>query len=128
MKLFLPEPETQALRAFLAGPTRLVASEIVRVELLRALRRAHVREEITTEANVYLATLRLLRLEPGILERAARIAPADLRTLDAVHLATALEFSRAPVTFLSYDQRLAAAARAHGLAVVSPGVDEVHEA
>ena len=127
MKLFLPEPETRALRAFLAGPTRLVSSEIVRVELLRALRRARVREEVTTEANVYLATLRLLRLEAGALERAARIGPTELRTLDAVHLATALEFSRVPVTFLCYDQRLAAAAREHGLAVVTPGLDEVHE-
>ena len=128
MKLFLPEPETRALRAYLAGPSRLVSSEVVRVELLRALRRARVGEEVTTEANVYLATLRLLRLEAGSLERAARIGPADLRTLDAIHLATALEFSRVPVTFLCYDQRLAAAAREHGLQVAAPGFEEVHEA
>jgi predicted nucleic acid-binding protein len=98
----------------------------VRVELLRALRRARVREEVTAEANVYLASLHLLRLEAGTLERAARIGPAELRMLDAVHLATALEFSRVPVTFLCYEQRLAAGARAHGLVVVTPGLDEVH--
>ena len=98
------------------------------MELLRALRRARVGEEVTTEANVYLATLRLLRLEAGSLERAAGIGPADLRTLDAVHLATGLEFSRVPVTFLCYDQRLAAAAREHGLQVAAPGFEEVHEA
>lgn len=97
------------------------------MELLRALRRARVREEVATEAKVYLETLRLLRLEAEVLERAARIGPADLRTLDAIHLATALEFSRLPVAFLCYDTRLAAAAREHGLQVVAPGFDEMHE-
>ncbi len=123
----MPEPETRALRAFLTGPTGLVSSEVVRVELLRALRRARVREEVTAEANIYLATLRLLRVEAGSLERAARISPTELRTLDAIHLATALEFSRVPVTFLCYDQRLAAAAREHGLQVVAPGFEEIDE-
>ncbi len=115
------------MRSFLATPSRLVSAEIVRVEVLRALKRTDVPAAAADEAWTYLATLRLLRIDSRVLARAAKVGPDDLRTLDALHLATALEFSSAQMLFLCYDLRLAAAARYHGLTVVSPGLDEVHE-
>jgi predicted nucleic acid-binding protein len=72
--------------------------------------------------------VQLLRVDPAIVERATRIGPPHLRTLDALHLASALEVSPPPAAFLCYDRRLAEAARFHGFDVVAPGVDEVNEA
>ena len=67
------------------------------------------------------------RLTDEIVTRAADITPRSLRTLDALHLATALDLSPPPDLFVCYDRRLSNAARTHGLAVVAPGLDEVHE-
>jgi len=69
----------------------------------------------------------LRHVSDEILARASRITPGSLRTLDAIHLATALDLSPPPDLFLCYDRRLGEAARAHGLALVAPGLDEVHE-
>lgn len=126
-KLFLEEPESAAARRFLAGARRVASAEIARLEVHRALLRAGATEPIFAEARLYLAALYLAVVDEPILRRAERIGPRTLRTLDALHLATALDFSPLPDFFLCYDQRLADAARLHGLAVVSPGLDEVHE-
>ena len=56
----------------------------------------------------------------AVLKRAGTIGPGDLRTLDAIHLATALGLGLADLEFLTYDVRLARAARAHGLDVAEP--------
>jgi predicted nucleic acid-binding protein len=95
--------------------------------LTRALRRAGAPEEVLERSRSVLERFNLRRLSDEILSRAADVAPRSLRTLDAIHLATALDFSPPPACFLCYDRRLGAAARQHGLAVVAPGLDEVHE-
>jgi predicted nucleic acid-binding protein len=61
----------------------------------------------------------LVALTDAIVARASSLDPAELRALDAIHLATAVDAGIADM--LVYDHRLAAAARTHGLAVVSPG-------
>ena len=61
-----------------------------------------------------------LEVTPAILKRAGALGPTDLRTLDAIHLATALGLGLADLEFLTYDARLARAARAQGLDVVVP--------
>ena len=67
-----------------------------------------------------LNTVSLHRVASGC-RRAARLQPAGLRALDAIHLATALSHGDGDVQMITYDERLAAAARAHGLRVVQPG-------
>lgn len=126
-KLFLDEPETAALRQFLNGIPDVVSSSFARVEVQRALRRAGATDRVISEARRYLLQVHLRRPNEAILDRAEILGPATLRTLDALHLVTALDFSPPPDYFLCYDARLAAAARQHGLTVLAPGVDEVHE-
>ncbi len=127
IKLFLEEAETLALRKFLDHRIDVVSSSVARVEVQRALRRANADEGAMFEARRYLTRVNLRRPSEAIFDRAEALGPASLRTLDAIHLATALEFTPPPDRFLCYDERLAAAARLQGLTVIAPGADEVHE-
>lgn len=126
-KLFLEEPESFALRRFLGARPRVTSSALVRVEVLRALRRAGAEQGVLDEARSFLLGIHLRAPSDDILDQASSLGSAALRSLDAVHLATALDFRPSPGAFLCYDERLAAAARLHGLRVVAPGLDEVHE-
>lgn len=126
VKLFVQEAVSAELRRFLSGDCVLSSSELVRVEVLRTLRRRGDRRDEERAAAV-LDSLALIRLDAATLDRASRLGPATLRTLDALHLATALALSPLPRAFLCYDRRLAEAARIHGLEVVAPGFDEFHE-
>lgn len=126
VKLFVQEEVSQALRSFLSGECVLSSSELVRVEVLRTLRRRGDRRD-EERAAAYLDSLTLIRLDAATLDRATRLGPATLRTLDALHLATALAINPLPRAFLCYDRRLGEAAREHGLQVAAPGFDEVHE-
>ena len=114
------------MRSFLGGECVLSSSELVRVEVLRTLRRRGDRRD-EVRAAAYLDSLTLIRLDAATLDRATRLGPATLRTLDALHLATALALSPLPRVFLCYDRRLGEAARERGLRVVAPGFEEVHE-
>jgi predicted nucleic acid-binding protein len=67
-----------------------------------------------------LATCTLLRLDEPALRLAETIGSPDLRSLDAIHLACALSIGDYPGAFVTYDGRLASAAREIGLNVVSP--------
>jgi predicted nucleic acid-binding protein len=74
--------------------------------------------ERISEAERLLSSVMLIRISDPILRRAAGLSSAELRTLDAVHLATA---ERVGVTeILTYDRRLSAAAEQLGLRVASP--------
>ncbi len=123
----LDELESEAVRRFLDAELQLVSNLIVRVELLRAVRRSAYSRAGVSKAHAALDRFQLVRPNREILGRAEEISPFSLRSLDAIHLATALEFAPRPDLFLCYDRRLAEAARAYGLAVVAPGLDEVHE-
>jgi uncharacterized protein len=118
LKLLIREAGTSALRSELAG--RLgprVASALVRTELRRAVRRIDVRA--TGSIDRLLDGLALVPLDDAVLDAAGRLEPPGLRSLDAVHLASALRV--APVDALvTYDRRMAAAAAEQGLAVLSP--------
>lgn len=104
-----------------------MSAEIVRVEVLRAIRRGGAPAAAESEAEVHLETVQLVRMDRDLVARAARIGPPDLRTLDALHLAAALAITPPPEVFLCYDRRLARAARLHGLRVLAPGAEEVDE-
>lgn len=117
VKLVLHEPESQALLDFLDGRIDVEASELVIAEAGRAVRRA----DIELDASEVLDVLSLHRVSSDVLRRAALLEPIGLRTLDAIHLATALSHGDGDSRMVTYDDRMAAAARAHGLRVEQPG-------
>ena len=115
VKLVRPEPETEALRGYLATPRRpMLISELAVTEVTRAARR------VGLDPAPALAECDVVLLHSEHLERAAELEPPTLRTLDAIHLATALSLGDDVDVFVVYDERLAAAATAHGLDTVSP--------
>jgi uncharacterized protein len=67
-----------------------------------------------------LARLELIRISDRALAAAGSLLPADLGTLDAIHLATALELGTDLARIVIYDQRLRAAATATGRSVAAP--------
>lgn len=119
VKLVIPEPETAALVAALTANTTLVASEIVEVEALRATRRA-TGEDGAAAARTQLGGVRLLPLTDQIRRRACELDPPTLRSLDAVHIATALDLGERLACMYTYDVRMATAASEAGLRVCAP--------
>jgi len=119
-KLVVAEPESDALQRDLAHRAGLLSSRLGATEVQRAAGRSKSPRVLQHVEDV-LAAFVLLELTPAILERAGRLAPSELRTLDAVHLATAGTLTLPGLDFITYDGRLADAARATGLAVVQPG-------
>jgi predicted nucleic acid-binding protein len=118
VKLVLAEPETPALLAALEGVERLVASEILEIEVMRATRRGR---GDTTVARNQLAAVRLLPLNSEIRRRASELDPPSVGSLDAIHLATALSLDDRLDRLYAYDERMSIAARAAGLDVYAPG-------
>jgi predicted nucleic acid-binding protein len=124
----LNEPESDVVRGVLGGADRVVASTLTEVECARALTRGAVTGRLSPADE--LAALRLLDrgvcswVTLGVVESVERRAmqrfPVEpVRTLDALHLATALEFREAglSVTMLSLDDRVRSNAEALGLPV-----------
>ncbi len=125
VKLVRDEPESGALRAFLAD-SDLVSSELVLAEVPRAVRRAAASDPrldldlLVARAGEVLDSVALQRLDRAILLAAGALSEPALRALDAVHVAAAIDLM--PIDgFLSYDDRQAAATRLAGLRTVSPG-------
>jgi predicted nucleic acid-binding protein len=132
-KLVVVEPESPPLRRWLAEnprPRRLT-SALARTELRRIVVRFAGRLDVARaeaaasarSAAALLDTLDQIRLGSDLLDRAGRQQPAQLRSLDAIHLVSALALGPELAAFVCYDRRLAAAAGAAGLAVVAPGGD-----
>ena len=119
LKLVVEEPESWALADALAGH-QLISSEICRVELARALLRLGLGKGAERLVRGVVERIELLRLDDQILDRAGELGPNDLRTLDAIHLASALAIGRELNAVVTYDRRLAGAAEEAGLAVLSP--------
>jgi predicted nucleic acid-binding protein len=116
----LAEPETEALVDHLERhATRLATSIVAGVEVIRAVRFADGDDVDEELADVVLGRCMKLALEESVVSAARDIQPVGLRTLDAIHLASALFLQ--PRAMLVYDRRLAGAARAAGLDVLSPG-------
>ena len=119
VKLVVDERETTALRSWIGDrDTQQVSCELARTELLRAVRRGI--PDRLPRVRVLLDSITLLRLTPGLYAEAGRIDPIDLRSLDAIHLAAALDLGDELDSFVTYDQRLGAGARSNGLRVSAP--------
>ena len=117
-KLVLPERESEALQDYLGANPDLSSSAIAFTELIRTVRR--VRPQLEPHARRLLLTVNLIVVEDEVLERAAGIQPITVRTLDAIHLATALSLGRQMEVLLTYDLRMAQAATQIGLPVAMP--------
>ena len=119
VKTILDEDESTQLVSFLGSAGPLVSSALVRTELPRAvLRRDAIAGSMISEK---IARLTLLALDNELLSLAGLVPPAQLGSLDAIHLASAAKVRDELVAFVSYDKRLLAAALAQGLPVASPG-------
>jgi uncharacterized protein len=124
VKLVRAEPETDALRSFLANAD-LLSSELALTEVPRVIRRAAVHdpalelELLISRAGELLDAVALLPVDRAILAAAGALEEPVLRALDAIHLAAAVDLS--PIdAFVSYDERQSAAARLAGLRTVEP--------
>ena len=118
VKLVIGEPESAALNAALDAWSRKSSSALLEVEGPRAARRTNALAY--DAARALLAGMELLELDADIRRAAADLSDPGLRTLDAIHLATALSLGERCGAFFAYDDRLIAAARAHGLTVTVP--------
>ncbi len=119
VKLVLREPESDALRHYLMALPDPATSRIAFVELYRAMGRHAGEPEVDAMAGVWDRTV-FIELDASVAESAARIGPPALGSLDAVHLASALALADDLESFVTYDARLADAARMAGLPVVAP--------
>ena len=119
VKLVAPEPETARLVETLRSDPDTISSALAQVEVTRAVRRAGAMQRVSRAAAV-LERITLVPIEAGILGRAADLQPLDLRTLDAIHLATALLVQQDIAGLITYDARLAGAAAAADITVLTP--------
>ena len=117
-KLILDEAETAALRAFLREWPRQVSSQLVEIELTRTVRRK-AQSRIVLLDN-FFADMYLRPIEDDVVILAGLVEPATLKSVDSIHLATAVLLREAIGCFVTYDTRLTDAARAVGLPVVAP--------
>ena len=119
MKLIVDEPETTALREWLAVEPRCpVSCDLVRTETIRAARRAA--PELTPYVRQVLNKITLTQVTTAIFERAALLDPVTLRSLDALHLAAALDLGDDLAGMVTYDNQQAHAATSIGIKVITP--------
>ena len=118
VKLVVTEPETTALRRYLRARSARATSELSVVEVFRAALRRDA--ELVEIARRLLARVDRIALGNQLVERAGTLMPRDLRTLDALHVASALELGDELEAVVAYDRRLLDAAAAHRLPTASP--------
>lgn len=120
VKLVLPEPETTALTELIGEWPERISSALSRVELLRAVARAGAGKDTLRRAETVVSRVGLVRVDDEVLGVASRLDPPELRPLDAIQLATALSIGEDLGGLVAYDSRLAEAARASGIPVLTP--------
>lgn len=121
VKLVVREPESDALRSWLSGPAApatLATSALTRVELVRAARR-HSLAAVAVAESV-LSTIDHIAITAEVLADAASLLPTTMRSLDAIHLATARAIGASLSLFVAYDHRLINAAAGAGLPIHEP--------
>lgn len=117
VKLVVEEPESRSMFHWYVESGRLATSQIGIIETRRAANR---RSHDPAHLESVLRSLVILEVDDVVAGSASRVTPVGLRTLDAIHLVTALAMGAELDAFVTYDDRLADAARALGLPVVRP--------
>jgi uncharacterized protein len=118
VKLVVKEPESAALHRYLRRRRPLVSSALARAEVGRAL--LPLGEAALRRGQDVLSRLELIRINDRILAAAGSLLPTELRTLDAIHLATAQQLEADLARLVTYDERMSAAAEAIGWPVLAP--------
>ena len=118
VKLVVEEPESNALRKYLRRRQPWVASALARTEVARAL--LALGPVAQRRLSEVLSRLELIRVSERVLVSAGALLPPDTRSLDAIHLATALLLGPELGRLVTYDSRMAQAARANSCAVIAP--------
>ena len=120
LKLLFEESESAALAQWISerSNTPLVSSELARVEVVRAVRRLDAK--VVPAARALMSQLDLIPLNTGLLDEAGDVGELLLRTLDAIHLASALSIRDDLTAFVAYDNRLIAAAETAGIESIRP--------
>lgn len=118
VKLAVEEPESAALRRYLRRRRPLVSSALARTEVLRAL--LPIGDAAIVRGRAVLARVELVRINDQILSAAGALGPPDVRSLDAIHLATALRLGQDLAQLVTYDVRMTAAAAHLQLRTTSP--------
>ena len=123
LKLLIEEPESAALERWITAQAGapVVTSALAKVEVLRACGRLNA--EALPAATALLAELDLIPLTTDVVDQAAEVGGPLLRSLDAIHLASALSIGAELAAFVGYDHRLLEAASAAGLEAVTPGAE-----
>jgi uncharacterized protein len=121
LKLLHEEPESAALADWLEARAGIpvTSSELAKAEVTRACRR--IDPAVLPEATALLAGLDLIPLSGAVIDHAADVGETTLRSLDAIHLSSALSIRSELSSFVAYDRRLAEAASAAGLELLAPG-------
>ena len=119
-KLVVHERESAALRQWLRDWPDGVTTVLSRVEVARVLRRLKATEVAHDRAAEVLRGIAMIRIDDQVLETASSLRNPMLRSIDAIHLATALSIGDAPEAFVTYDTRLAQAAKRARLNVIAP--------
>lgn len=118
VKLAVAEPQSPALRRFLRRRRPLISSALARTEVGRALLPSGA--AAVRRGEDVLARVELIRVNDRLLEAAARLLPVELRSLDAIHLATAEQLGTSLARLVTYDDRMSASALSRGWPVVAP--------
>ncbi|MCO5974686.1 type II toxin-antitoxin system VapC family toxin [Actinoallomurus soli] len=120
VKLVHAEAESQALRDWLdaRADTGWISSALLEIESFRAL--ARYAPEAAARLHPVLDLIEVVELQPSIRILAQTIRPVTVRSVDAIHLATALRIRTQLTSFVTYDKRLAEAAAGVGLVVDMP--------
>ena len=121
VKLAHAEPETQALRGWLDERAEIgwISCVLTEIEAFRAL--ARYAPDAVSRLPAVLDQVNMIELTPRIRSQAQAVRPVTVRSLDAIHLGTALASWSEPISFVTYDKPLRDAAKAAGLPVDSPG-------
>ena len=120
VKLVVEEPESEDLRTFV-GDRVVVSSTVARTEVIRAV--ARTEPERVGAAEKVFAETSLIIIDGPLASAAAWVEPGSIRSLDAIHLATARRLEVGLEVLVTYDRRMVEAARMAGLRVASPGDD-----
>jgi predicted nucleic acid-binding protein len=118
VKLVVREPESAALRRYLRRRRPLVSSALARTEVLRSLLLEG--EQGIARGRGVLGSIELVRVNDRILNAAGVLLPADARSLDAIHLATASQLGTDLGHIVTYDDKMLNAAHRLGFKVLSP--------
>ena len=126
MKLVRREAHSDELSRWFSTrlSTPVLSSVLIEVELVRATRKS-APERVATAVEV-LRGIGVVTVSPAVIARAVAYTDPGLRSLDAIHLATAEHIvsvtHEALEAFVAYDERLLTAARQVGLRVAAPGL------